>query len=332
MSVNDAARLVIARQNTVSCLKGLRQNTALWNAFYCIISNDWKSLDISSSSTHFRTHTVLLDEAYRKLLIEMYEICSKLNFGDVMRMMKCIFEKGDVSSRKFETYMESRYKNFPLTNINIDEDVKDFINEKKVDVNNIYDQNFNGSEQQKQAICIYMSSVPMSNGDCELVIDRLAEQRTNQHGGKAGTVGFMFSSGHPKLIMTFIDNVVQTLHHTDTESGKLYSIDFGSLQEKISVFMPEYRKGIDQTKIYRGIFVDCNCKRWHVDRHIISLFELLETYKWKTNNTPYIHWLAPRERRDGRFAFKAFMNNTWQEKRANPGPPNEYEAMIKSLI
>lgn len=191
----------------------------------------------------------------------------------------------------------------------------------------IYNEQFVGSSAQNDAISYYMSEVQMSNADCESAIYALTNQRQVQYGSKAGTIGYIFSSGHPPLITSFINHVVNCLENKDTDAGRLYK------------WTPNY-VGAGTTfvasKTYIGIWLDCNCKRWHVDRHIVSLYEVLELYKW-AHGGPQIHWLSPRERRDGRFAFKAFLTpggepgSLWT-KRQNPGPPNEYAAMMRQLL
>jgi hypothetical protein len=194
-------------------------------------------------------------------------------------------------------------------------------------MSNIYDETYVGSEAQKEAISYYLSEVQMSNPDCEAAIYALTQQRQNQFGSKAGTLGYVFSSGHPNLITTFTNHVVNTLAGKDTPAGKLY------------LWTPDYvgaNTVFTASKTQWGIWLDCNCKRWHVDRHIVSLYEVLELYKW-AHGGPLIHWLSPRERKDGRFAFKAFLTpstepgSLWTKRKA-PGPPNEYAVMMKQLI
>jgi hypothetical protein len=197
----------------------------------------------------------------------------------------------------------------------------------------IYNQTYKNGDlnQHHEAISFYMGNVQMSNQECENLIHRVGEYRQARHGSKAGTLAYVFSTGHPPLIMSFIDHVIRTLDLKDTESGKLYLININSLPEDFN--WRNWREGIDQSKIWGGIMLDCNCKRWHIDRDVITLYELLETFKWHNCGGEFIHWLSRRERRDGRFAIKVGLSpNLWFKKRQTPGPPNEYVAMIRSLI
>jgi hypothetical protein len=198
----------------------------------------------------------------------------------------------------------------------------------------IYNQVYNRSDTQKEAICLYMGSVQMSNYDCERTIDKLAQWRQDHYGSKAGTAAYIFSTGHPQLIGSFIDHVVNTLNGTDTSAGRLYSISFNNLPEPYKFFghTINYREGINPDNVYIGLLLDYNCKRWHFgNRHVVTLYEVLEMYKWK-HGGPEIHWVSPRERRDGHFAFKAFMDTSIWRKRKTPGPPNEYVAAIRNLV
>jgi hypothetical protein len=323
MSINDACRFVISNKNIVPYLKNQQNSASLWNAFSHIMTDSWKSLDISSPTSRMAVCANIFDQQYKDLLTKMHNICVNLPLGDVMRIMKYMHEDFNLG-QTFAQYMKT---DFPLTNVSIDQDVKDFIAGKETP---IYNQSYNGSDAQKEAVSLYMSSVQMSNPCCEARMHKFADCRHRGDGKrKAAAIGYIFSSGHPTLIMTFIDHLINSLNQKVMCGDKLYEVGAEHLS---TGFHAEYNGTGNPENIYRGIWLDFNCKKWHGGRAVVTLFELLEIYKWATSGGEFIHWLSPRERRDGHFAFKAFMDTSIWRKRKTPGPPNEYAAMVRSLI
>ncbi len=59
-------------------------------------------------------------------------------------------------------------------------------------VSSIYDEDYKGTDAQKNAVSYYMSQIPMSNPMCESALYDLGSNRQDFCGSKAGTVGYIF--------------------------------------------------------------------------------------------------------------------------------------------
>lgn len=176
----------------------------------------------------------------------------------------------------------------------------------------IYDQNYDSSEKQKDAICHYMSEVIMSNSTCCSYISSIAKVRSDTYGGKAGTFGYIFTNDHPSLIMTFIHHVCKTLWGKQTCEGNIVSFDIN---------------------FNRGFYIDVNAKRFSCNRSSISLLEVLEMYKCVRDKKQMFPLLNGKERRDGKYAWNALLSgDIFKRRLPNNQAPNQYCAMIKELI
>jgi hypothetical protein len=195
---------------------------------------------------------------------------------------------------------------------------------------NIYDQSYNSSNEQKEAISYYISQVPMTNSDCEKAMLGFAQYLVNRWGSKQGVIGFIFSKGHPELIMSFIRHLCWHMWNGSMPEEGNYQLFHDENPEHMNG--AKRYQSFDESKVYQGIWLNCNAKSYHICRHTIGLIELLEAYKWRIGNGNHISWVSQRERRDGKHALSSIMDTSFWRNRVNPGLPNEFAREIYNSI
>lgn len=159
------------------------------------------------------------------------------------------------------------------------------------DENIILQKKYNKSDKHKEVIVKYFNKTPASNEACEKAFNHFADIKRRDMRHTCVSYGYIFSSGHPYLITSFIDDLI---HFYDKKWSEDYGYCIGLNNNQIA---PEFRQ-----HCYRGIihYYDAPVAKF------ISLSQVFDIYKVIQYNQkpPSLHGFVLNTSKSNKTSFR----------------------------